>query len=383
MRVLTVCIPLTGHLNPLLPLIDSFVAAGDEVLVATGPDVHSEVVAAGAKFAPAGHGFGHWFERLCERTRAMPGDGLAPERILSYFLPRVFGEAALDDMVDGVLCAATEFGPDVIVYDAFALAAPLVADIVGVPSVQIPITMPLTRAELELMDDAVCPMWRAFGRRPPGLAGVYRGFTADVWPRGLKVRDIDSGARRSLRPCPLPTRPQQPTEVPTVYVTLGTLYGGATAVFAEVLRGLASAPVQVVVTVGVDQDPTALDGIAANARIERYVPQQDLLPTCSVVVHHGGSGTMFGALAHGLPQVVLPQGADNYVNADAIANAGLGVALRPDAVSAEAIRDAVDRVLRNSSFGTAAGVVADEIAAMPSHPEFAAGLRAVVGRPKV
>src|SRR5690348_17310766 len=103
MKVLVVCIPLAGHLNPLLPLIRAFVDAGDDVLVATGSDVRAEVVAAGAEHAPAGHGFGWWFERLDARTRAMPGDGLAPDRILSYFIPRVFGEAALDDMVDGAL----------------------------------------------------------------------------------------------------------------------------------------------------------------------------------------------------------------------------------------------------------------------------------------
>ncbi|HWW52179.1 MAG TPA: hypothetical protein VNY84_00310, partial [Acidimicrobiales bacterium] len=84
MKVLVVCIPLAGHLNPLKPLIGAFVDAGDEVLVASGPDVRREVVAAGAEFVPAGHGFSWWFERLGARTRAMPGDGLAPGRILSY-----------------------------------------------------------------------------------------------------------------------------------------------------------------------------------------------------------------------------------------------------------------------------------------------------------
>ena len=145
MKVLVVCIPLAGHLNPLKPLIGAFVDAGDEVLVASGPDVQREVVAAGAEFAAAGHGFGWWFERLGAWTRAMPGDGLAPERILSYFLPRVFGEAALEDMVDGALGAATEFSPDLVVFDTFALAGPLVADIVGAQSVNIPVTLPLAR----------------------------------------------------------------------------------------------------------------------------------------------------------------------------------------------------------------------------------------------
>lgn len=212
MKVLVVCIPLAGHLNPLLPLIDAFVDAGDEVLVASGPDVRREVVGAGANFAVAGHGFGWWFERLAARTRAMPGDGLAPERILSYFLPRVFGEAALDDMVDGALGAATGFGPDLVVFDTFALAGPLVADIVGAPSLNVPITLPLARTGLELIDDAVCPMWRAFGRHSPGLAGVYRGLTADIWPAGLRVGDVDDGTHLAMRPCPTPEGPRRPTD---------------------------------------------------------------------------------------------------------------------------------------------------------------------------
>jgi UDP:flavonoid glycosyltransferase YjiC (YdhE family) len=90
---------------------------------------------------------------------------------------------------------------------------------------------------------------------------------------------------------------------------------------------------------------------------------------------------MFGALAHGLPQVVLPQGADNYINGDAVANAGLGIALRPDAVSAEAIRDAVDTALHSASIATTARVVAEEAAAMPSHDEFVAALKTAVASP--
>jgi len=383
MKVLTVCIPVAGHLNPLVPLIGAFLDAGDDVLVATGSDVQREVVETGARFAPAGHNLGWWFERLGARTRAMPGDGLAPERILSYFLPRVFGEAALEDMIDEVLTAAIDFTPDVIVFDTFALAAPIVADIIGVPSVQIPITLPLSRVDLESIDDAVCPMWRAFGRRSPGLAGVYAGLTADIWPEALGVRDVDGGTRLSLRPSPTPTVPPRPTEIPTVYITLGTVYGGATDVFAEVLRGLANEQVQLVVTVGADQDPSALDGIASNARVERYVPQAELLPTCSAVVHHGGSGTMFGAMAHGLPQVVLPQGADNYINADAVVAAGLGLALRPDAMNADSVRDAVTSVLSDATFAKTAGVIADQVAAMPSPVEFVANLKTATVRPAV
>lgn len=46
------------------------------------------------------------------------------------------------------------------------------------------------------------------------------------------------------------------------------------------------------------------------ARVERFIPQAQLLPQCDLVVSHGGSGSVIGALAHGPPSVLLPMGVD-------------------------------------------------------------------------
>lgn len=99
---------------------------------------------------------------------------------------------------------------------------------------------------------------------------------------------------------------------------------GNTEVFRTAIAGLAGEDVEVVVTLGVDNDPAALGPVPANARVERFIPQAELLPRCSVVIHHGGSGTMYGSLAHGVPQVALPQGADNFVNGWLLARCGAG-----------------------------------------------------------
>ena len=62
-------------------------------------------------------------------------------------------------------------------------------------------------------------------------------------------------------------------------------------------------------------------------QIERYLPHSAVLPRCDVVVSHGGSGTVIGALAAGLPSVVLPMGADQPLNAARCEALGVGVAL--------------------------------------------------------
>jgi UDP:flavonoid glycosyltransferase YjiC (YdhE family) len=73
---------------------------------------------------------------------------------------------------------------------------------------------------------------------------------------------------------------------------------------------------------------------------------------------------------------VLPQGADQFANADALVKAGAGV--RPDAVSAEAIAESARLLLVDGRHREAAGQVVEEIRHMPSPKEVADSLAGVV-----
>ncbi|HWD78533.1 MAG TPA: nucleotide disphospho-sugar-binding domain-containing protein, partial [Kribbella sp.] len=70
-----------------------------------------------------------------------------------------------------------------------------------------------------------------------------------------------------------------------------------------------------------------------------------------------------------LPQLVLPQGGDQFANSEAVAESGAGARLTPDEVTAEVITDRVAGLLKDSSVHDAARAVAAEIAAMPSPAE--------------
>jgi UDP:flavonoid glycosyltransferase YjiC (YdhE family) len=303
--------------------------------------------------------------RLAARTRGAPGDGLPPERILHYFLPRAFGEIGVDEMIDDVLRVGRDFRPDVVIFEAFALAGPLAADVLGVPAITHLFGPVPPLDAVVLANDAVSPIWRAHGRNVPGWAGMFRDLTIQICPPSLEVADVPVGESMHLRPTVLPKAPASTTEPPLVYVTFGTLFNANLDLFRLVLDALADEPIDVVATVGRDQDPAALPPHPANARVERFVPQADLLPTCSAIVHHGGAGTMFGALAHGVPQVILPQGADNFEHAAMCESAGVAVAVQPDELSADTLVDAVRQVLTDASFAAASGRCAAEIAAMP------------------
>jgi UDP:flavonoid glycosyltransferase YjiC (YdhE family) len=112
--------------------------------------------------------------------------------------------------------------------------------------------------------------------------------------------------------------------------------------------------------------------------VARWVNQADVLPHCAAVVSHGGSGTFLGALGLGLPQLCLPQAADQFRNAAAAVTTGAGLALAPDAATPEAVRDAVRRILLEDGFRGAAAGLADTIQAMPGPAEVVTVLERLV-----
>ena len=373
-KVLAVSVPAAGHLTPMLPLLRSMAEHGDEVVVATGPALADTVTASGARFHAAGAGIESWFGRLAARTRGAPGDGLPPDRIEPYFAPRLFAEIGADDMVDGVLETGRSLRPDLVVFETESFAGPLVATLLGVPGIHHTIGSLLPPEAVALCADAVSPLWRAFDRDAPRDAGLYGGVTITICPPSMEANPPPSGDVIALRPAPLPVHAAEPSARPLVYVTLGTMWSEP-AIFRTVLAGLAAQPLEVLVTVGSGSDPAALDPVPANARVERFVPQAELLPRCAAVVHHAGAGTMFGALAHGLPQLALPQAADNFTNSELLRRSGAGRVLLPGEVTADSVRHAVRALLEEPGVADAAGKVADEIAAMPAADEVAAELR--------
>ena len=379
MKVLVVSTPGSGHVNPLLPLVEAFLAGGDQVAVAAAAEAAPLVERTAARFVAAGNGEGEWFGRLQARIRGNPGDGIAPERINHYFLPRLFGEIATDDMIDDVVSCGREFNPDLVLFETYALAGPLAADVLDVPSVHQLLSSIPDHEVMKLVDDAVSPLWRSFGRDTPGYAGVYRDVTIEICPQSLESLRVPSGDRLMLQPAPLPHIATQESTRPLVYVTMGTFFNAKLGLFRAVLDGLADEPITVVATVGSDQDPAGLGPVPGNARVERFIPQATLLPMCATVVHHGGAGTTFGTLAHGLPQVVIPQGADNFDNAAMVERAGAAVVLRPGEVTADSVQHAVRRILNEPHYAEAARQAAGEIAVMPPPEAVADDLRARYG----
>jgi MGT family glycosyltransferase len=162
---------------------------------------------------------------------------------------------------------------------------------------------------------------------------------------------------------------------PLVYLSLGTAFNGARGpeIFSKLLAGLRDLDAEVVLTVGRDLEPGTFGPQPAHIHLERFLPLGPLLPHCSLVLFHGGSGTLVQAVAHALPMVILPLGADQPDNAVRCAELGVSRTLDQADLTPEQIREVVLDVLHTPSYRQSAERLRAEFDALPGQ-EFAVEL---------
>jgi UDP:flavonoid glycosyltransferase YjiC (YdhE family) len=384
MRVLCSSPPMEGVFAPFVPLGWALVAAGHEVLVATGPDLQARVARAGFATATAGPSAMDGAITAMADPTAAGGPGSDGAQFGGVMFAGVIAPAklpALRRLADEV---------DLVVHPPVDVAGPLVAAERDLPSAcygfgQLPVS-----ELVAAMAHYMAPLWEDAGLEPDRHAGIFRGPYLDPCPPRLRDERNDRPVTaRAIRPevpgdpkAGLPSWAATLGARPVVYLSLGTVpFFNQPHLFVTLLADLAEADIDLVVTVSDLNDPAALGPQPPNVHVERWLDLAAILPRCDAVVCHAGSGTTLAALATGLPLVLVPQGADQFTNATACERAGVATVLHPDAVTSSAVRHAVETVLAaNSRQRQSAIDVAAEIAAMPAASDVAADLTNLTNR---
>jgi UDP:flavonoid glycosyltransferase YjiC (YdhE family) len=350
-----------GHVLPMVPLARAFMAAGHDVLWAVGEEVHTLLEDAGVTVKSCGPPPAE-DARLRAGVRG-PAAQIAPKDRAAFVFPRMFGAALAPPMAADLLPAARAWRPDLLVHEHGELASPLVGAVLGVPSLTHAFGGPVPASHLSQAGELLAPMWAERGLEVPPYAGCFESVYLDICPASVRSEPMDHV--RDVQPLrPVTAAPEDRREPPLVYVTMGTVQKRALDL-GPLVAAVADLPVDVLVAVGTD-GRTDLGIRSANVRVERWVDQPQVLAEASAVVSHGGSGTFLGALAQGLPQLCLPQAADQFRNAEGGAAAGAALVLMPHEIGPAAVADAVSRLMDEPATREGAQRVAGEIAAMPS-----------------
>ena len=370
LRVLCTSTGGAGHVHALSPVARALRDRGHDVQWAVAPDGGDAVGAMGFEWTAAGLTTAARREAAGAVLGAIAQLPMAQRRgpLFAAFFARAAGPVMRRDLAPII----DRVRPDVVVREMAELAAAPIAAARGIPLVTVAFSGALPEPARDQVIGDLRPLWHDEGLGDPSWADVYGRLYLHPFPVSFGQRP-DSPVVRPVRPDRGSPSAEPPawaaalgTQRPLVYVTSGTELASVTFPWHELFAVVSSLDLDAVATIGSHVDPGALGSVPANVRVERFVPQADLLGRASVVISHGGAGTVLGAASHGRPQMVVPLFADQWENGVAVDEAGCGIVLGPDRRGAEDIDRSLGTILASPPYHDAASRVAAEIAAMPA-----------------
>jgi UDP:flavonoid glycosyltransferase YjiC (YdhE family) len=294
----------------------------------------------------------------------------------------------------GLLPLLEEMRPHIAVSDILTLAPALAAERAGVPlATLIPHIYPVVEPGLPFFAIGLRPprtplgraVWRTgqralnvgleHGRRDlnlqrqrldlPPVDRFHGGISPDLalvatfpqleyprrWPAGVEV----TGPMTFELPHPPIELP--PGDRPLILVAPSTAHDSENHLVRTALKAFAGEPVRVVATTNrvVPQRPIE---VPANAVLVDWLSYSQLMPAASLVISHGGHGTVARALGAGTPVLICPIVGDMSETAMRVSWAEAGLSLPWRLCRPEPLRWAARRILGDGSFAARAGEIA-------------------------
>jgi MGT family glycosyltransferase len=346
--------------------------------------------------ALAGRGHQVTIETWEERRAAVEGAGLGFAAAEEYRMfpppdPDSPEGAHAAEAARALVPLLEELQPDVVVSDILTLAPTLAAEVAGIPlATLIPHVYPVVDTGLPFFAVGLRPsrtpvgrwVWRA-GQRAldSGLEHGRRDLNRQRARLGLEPTDrFHGGISRELAlvatfpqleyprrwpngvqvtgpmtfEIPHPDIELPPGDEPLVLIAPSTAHDSRNHLVRTALTALAREPVRVVATTNRVVPQRPID-VPPNAKLVDWLSYSQLMPAASLVISHGGHGTVCRALSAGTPLLVSPFIGDMSETAMRVTWAGAGLSLPWRLCRPGPLRWAARRVLDDPSFAQRAG----------------------------
>ncbi|MEM9804504.1 MAG: nucleotide disphospho-sugar-binding domain-containing protein [Cyanobacteria bacterium P01_D01_bin.56] len=393
-RFLVGAIPVASYISPMLPIIHKLVKRGHEVSWYTGELFQAEVESSGAQFVGMAEALDFSIVEKIPPDWGQQRQALKGLAQLRFDLKHFFIDHAVGQVRD-YQTILQDFPADVLLSDSYFLGAGWVHELGGPPWAQVGTSVlafpsrdippfglgmqPTKSASGRLRDKALKTITDLVlrgirtdikaARGQLGLADNRQFFFDTLSPYLYLVTTVPSFEYpRSDLPSQVhfigppflgPTQDfDAPTwwsdlerETPVIYVTQDTLSTDIRDLILPTIEALRDEDVMIVVTTGSNPSEILADvDIPANARIEQFIPYNQLLPYVDVMINNGEYRNVQTALSHGVPLVVAGQSEDKPEVCARIAWSGVGVNLNTKRPKPQQIHQAIKEVLTNSEY---------------------------------
>ncbi|MDI5963738.1 activator-dependent family glycosyltransferase [Streptomyces sp. SL13] len=411
MRVLFAGLSESAHLYGMVPLAWALTSAGHEVLMANEPSLTDTITGAGLIAAPVGRDHGIHSDMSGSResqdadvanwSRLAPGQVDWPAMRRRYEISVPWGFARYNDpVIDDMVELARSWRPDLVVRDPLAYAGAIAARACGAAHARLlwcaDVYAQARRTFVELHAqqppaERTDPLAEWIDERgaPFGVVcdeELLNGqFTLDTLPPKLRphtgLRTVSMRYQPYNGPAVLWDWLRDAPKRPRVCLTLGRTnteaYGGDYISVPDILTALSALDIEVVAAL-MPQQRAQLGELPENVRAVHGVALHTLLPSCSLVIHHGGWGTFSTALVNAVPQLTLSTYvADQEMRGRTLEREGAGVFLHHSEVTPEKVVHHTRRMLDDATFAVNAKRLSDESAAMPTPYETVAELERI------
>jgi glycosyltransferase (activator-dependent family) len=407
MKVMFTCFATSTHYHTLVPMAWALRTAGHEVRVVSQPDLAGAITQSGLTAVMAGSASwassDPWAPELLELIYQAGTDHVRYfdftgrdrrqwtwERLLgleNVMVAALYATMNSESMIDGSVAFARSWQPDLVIAETFTFAGAVAARVTGAaharmvwgPDIalrarqaflaqaraQAPehredptaewLGRTLQRYGCQFDEEILTGQWTIDGTPPSGRL--------DLGLHTVSVRYVpyNGPALVSDLVC---TPPERPRGCLTFGITERET-GRPVAALANILEAVAELDAEFIATLDTTQLGLATT-VPDNVHLVDFVPLNDLLPTCSAIVHQGGGGTRATAEVHGVPQLILTDGWDSEVKAEHLTRVGAGLSLPMSELTVAELRDNIGRLLSEPSFGQCAERLQREVLAEPS-----------------
>ncbi|MFI5933580.1 macrolide family glycosyltransferase [Actinoplanes sp. NPDC051494] len=343
-HIAMVSIPAHGHVNPSLEIVRTLVARGHRVTYANDK-------AFGAAIEGAGAGLRPYASTLPTTDDEWPEDWVEQ---LTIFLDDAIA------MLPQLRAIFTEDRPDLFLYDIAAAPTRILAEEWGIPAIQLSPTF----VAWDGYEQETAAM-----RADPAAADYYRRYADWLAANGSAVTDSVAFQGRPERCVVLIPRALQPNADrvdPAVYsfagpvlgdrgswtrpasadkvllVSLGSAFTRHPDFYRRCVEAFGDLPGwHTILQIGRHVDPAELGAVPDSVEVHPWVPQLAILERADAFLTHAGMGGSSEGLACGVPMIAAPQAADQFANADRLAELGVARVVDTATVTAAELRAAL------------------------------------------